>query len=117
MIQVFGTAPESPAASANGTVKPSDMPMTTSRTNSLAVKCRSMWAVWGIAISSPEGPSPPLAASAAGVALEPVVEVIVPAPRPGPGARDEIRRDERPAPALDLANVRLLVVAAGVERR
>ena len=31
-------APDSPAASANGTVRPSDIPMTTSRTVSLAVK-------------------------------------------------------------------------------
>src|SRR3954453_4738101 len=41
-------APESPAASANGTVSPSDMPMTTSRTISLAVKWRSVWRVSGI---------------------------------------------------------------------
>src|ERR1700745_860821 len=42
------TAPESPAASANGTVSPSAMPMTTSRTNSPAVKGFSMWGVVGI---------------------------------------------------------------------
>src|SRR5512135_2257104 len=35
------TAPESPAASANGTVSPSDIPMTTSRTVSPPVKCVS----------------------------------------------------------------------------
>jgi hypothetical protein len=34
-------APDRPAASANGTVSPSDMPMTTSRTVSPAVKCFS----------------------------------------------------------------------------
>jgi hypothetical protein len=34
-------APEIPAARANGTVRPSDMPTTTSRTVSLAVKCFS----------------------------------------------------------------------------
>src|ERR1700690_787764 len=35
------TAPESPAANAKGTVRPSDMPMTTSRTKLPAVKCFS----------------------------------------------------------------------------
>src|SRR5881398_934758 len=43
------TAPLSPAASANGTVRPSDMPMTTSRTVSLAVKWRSVCGVRGMA--------------------------------------------------------------------
>src|SRR5580765_2089566 len=43
------TAPDSPAASANGTVRPSDIPMTTSRTVSPAVKCRSTCGVCGIA--------------------------------------------------------------------
>src|ERR1700757_3570255 len=42
------TAPESPAASAKGTVNPSAIPMTTSRTNSPAVKCFSMCGVVGI---------------------------------------------------------------------
>src|ERR1700692_2299288 len=42
------TAPLKPAASANGTVSPSDIPMTTSRTVSLAVKWRSVWIVRGI---------------------------------------------------------------------
>ena len=38
-IAVVATVdPDSPAASANGTVNPSDMPITTSRTDSLAVK-------------------------------------------------------------------------------
>ena len=36
--------PDNPAASANGTVKPSDMPITISRTSSLAVKWLSTWA-------------------------------------------------------------------------
>jgi len=40
------TAPESPAANANGTVSPSDIPITTSRTTALPRKCRSMcWLV------------------------------------------------------------------------
>src|SRR5437868_14527669 len=47
-IPACATAPESPAASANGTVSPSDMPMTTSRTISLAVKCLSVCRVSGI---------------------------------------------------------------------
>src|SRR5258708_4707863 len=38
---LLATAPEMPAARANGTVSPSDMPMTTSLTTSLAVKCSS----------------------------------------------------------------------------
>src|ERR1041385_3570209 len=42
------TAPESPAASADGTVSPSDMPITTSRTISLAVKWRSVCRVSGM---------------------------------------------------------------------
>jgi hypothetical protein len=41
MIFEAATAPVSPAASANGTVRPSDIPMTTSRTDSPAVKCCS----------------------------------------------------------------------------
>src|SRR5262249_34905379 len=52
-MSVFeSTAPESPAASAKGTVSPSDMPITTSRTVSPAVKWRSMWRVWGIGRAS-----------------------------------------------------------------
>jgi hypothetical protein len=39
--QWFCTAPDRPAASAKGTVRPSDMPMTTSRTISDPVKCCS----------------------------------------------------------------------------
>lgn len=42
MMPLESTAPESPAASANGTVKPSDMPMTMSRTVSESVKWRSV---------------------------------------------------------------------------
>src|ERR1700693_2570408 len=41
-------APEIPAARANGTVSPSDIPMTTSRTDSGAVKWCSVWGVAGI---------------------------------------------------------------------
>src|ERR1043166_3410857 len=48
MIDACDTAPESPAASATGTVRPSAMPMTTSRTISLAVKWLSMCRVSGI---------------------------------------------------------------------
>src|SRR5690348_12556811 len=48
---VLPTAPESPAASANGTVSPSDIPITTSRTLSLAVKCRSRCGVCGMTSS------------------------------------------------------------------
>src|SRR6185436_8195407 len=47
----FGALPRppvSPAASAKGTVKPSDMPMTTSRTTSPAVKWRSICGVCGM---------------------------------------------------------------------
>src|ERR1700674_5077544 len=43
------TAPESPAARAKGTVSPSAMPITTSRTNSPAVKCFSICGARGIA--------------------------------------------------------------------
>ena len=44
-IPLDATAPDSPAASVNGTVTPSDMLMTTSRTDSDAMKCRSMCGV------------------------------------------------------------------------
>ncbi len=47
MMQVESTAPESPAASANGTVRPSDMPMTMFRTVREPVKCCSVWGVVG----------------------------------------------------------------------
>src|SRR5512140_3790365 len=40
-IALEESAPERPAARAKGTVSPSDIPMTTSRTASVAVKCRS----------------------------------------------------------------------------
>src|ERR1700678_4028086 len=39
--EVATLAPDNPAASAKGTVNPSDIPITTSRTVSLAVKCCS----------------------------------------------------------------------------
>src|SRR5260370_28339274 len=42
------TAPDMPAAKAKGTVRPSAMPMTTSRTLALAVKCDSTCGVAGI---------------------------------------------------------------------
>src|SRR5580704_10399093 len=44
-------APVSPAARAKGTVRPSDMPMTISRTTSEDWKCRSVWGVRGTLIS------------------------------------------------------------------
>ena len=44
---VESTAPESPAAKAKGTVRPSDIPMTRSRMTSLPVKCRSTCGVSG----------------------------------------------------------------------
>src|SRR5437879_4682816 len=50
IIVVELTAPERPAARANGTVNPSDMPITISRTVSPAVKCCSICGVCGIGI-------------------------------------------------------------------
>src|SRR5882672_4251942 len=47
MIGVDSTAPDRPAASAKGTVSPSDMPITMSRIVSEAVKCFSTCGVWG----------------------------------------------------------------------
>src|SRR5216684_7015918 len=53
MIPVVADArPVSPAASANGTVRPSDIPITMSRTVSPAVKCRSVCRVCGITVVS-----------------------------------------------------------------
>src|ERR1700757_3082773 len=52
MSRVELTAPDRPAASAKGTVSPSDMPMTTSRTKSPAVKCFSTCGVSGIVCSN-----------------------------------------------------------------
>jgi hypothetical protein len=46
---VLLTAADSPAASAKGTVKPSAMPMTASRTVAEPVKCFSICGVAGIA--------------------------------------------------------------------
>src|SRR6185437_5414536 len=40
--RVLCNAPDNPAASAKGTVRPSDIPMTTSRTKLLPVKCASV---------------------------------------------------------------------------
>src|SRR5579864_6163485 len=48
MMRVVISAPESPAASAKGTVSPSAIPITMSRTNSEAVKCDSTCGVCGI---------------------------------------------------------------------
>src|ERR1035438_4565778 len=45
---LLSTAPEIPAASAKGTVSPSDIPITTSRTTLPAVKWRSMCGVCGM---------------------------------------------------------------------
>src|SRR3984885_10738820 len=48
MMRVVVSAPDNPAARANGTVRPSAIPMTMSRTNSEAVKCDSTCGVCGI---------------------------------------------------------------------
>src|SRR5258707_7612419 len=48
MMRVVMSAPDNPAASANGTVSPSAIPITISRTNSDAVKCFSTCGVCGI---------------------------------------------------------------------
>src|SRR5260370_30370636 len=50
MTRVPLTAPDRPAASANGTVNPSDIPMTISRTKSEAVKCFSRCGVCGMSL-------------------------------------------------------------------
>src|SRR6266851_8404428 len=50
MTRVPLTAPDRPAASAKGTVNPSDIPMTTSRTKSEAVKCFSRCGVCGMSL-------------------------------------------------------------------
>ena len=49
------------------------------------------------------------------VALEPVVEIVMPALPPCQETRQQIGRDKRNPPALDLADVGLLVVAAEVQ--
>src|SRR5262245_3088572 len=51
MMVVASTAPDNPAARAKGTVRPSDMPITMSRTVSEAVKCLSTCGVCGMATS------------------------------------------------------------------
>src|SRR5581483_5183761 len=48
MMPLDSTAPDRPAASAKGTVRPSDMPITMSRTAAEAVKCFSTCGVCGI---------------------------------------------------------------------
>src|SRR5437899_5388821 len=48
MMPAFCTAPLRPAARAKGTVSPSAIPITTSRTTALAVKWRSIWGVCGM---------------------------------------------------------------------
>src|ERR1700733_6145927 len=48
IMRVLVSAPDNPAASAKGTVRPSAIPMTMSRTNSEAVKCDSTCGVCGI---------------------------------------------------------------------
>src|SRR2546423_3031496 len=50
MMAVAPTAPDKPAARAKGTVKPSDMPITMSRTVSEAVKCFSTCGVCGMGV-------------------------------------------------------------------
>ena len=61
MMLVASTAPDRPAARAKGTVRPSDMPITMSRTVAEAVKCLSTCGVCGMATScllkGPGGPS------------------------------------------------------------
>jgi hypothetical protein len=59
--------------------------------------------------------SPFLPTRPPGVPLEVVVEVIVVTASPGPSARDQVSRDERNAPSLDLAYMSLFVVSARVE--
>src|SRR5439155_11619814 len=49
MIELASRAPVSPAARAKGTVRPSAIPIPTSRTTGPAVKCCSTWGVAGIA--------------------------------------------------------------------
>ena len=51
-IPVEATAPDRPAARANGTVRPSAIPITMSRTASDEVKCFSTCGDWGIVDSS-----------------------------------------------------------------
>src|ERR1700722_8405175 len=48
MMRVVVEAPDNPAASAKGTVRPSAIPITMSRTNSDAVKCDSTCGVCGM---------------------------------------------------------------------
>ena len=118
MAVVASSIPESPAASAKGTVSPSDIPITTSRTASPAVKCFSMWGVCGI-ISLPRSTSLDhsilFAGRSPGVALEPVVAIIIPSVPPGQHAGAQVGREEERSPALDLADVGLLMVTKQVQ--
>jgi hypothetical protein len=50
-LTVVLIAPDRPAANANGTVNPSDIPITMSLTVSDPVKCRSMCGVCGMRVS------------------------------------------------------------------
>src|SRR5271155_1153163 len=92
-------APVSPAASANGTVSPSDIPITMSRTASVAVKCFSTCSTDGIfssfvpgkilaqpariALHAPRRASVPRAHQLARPAPQ---EFQPPVPHPAPGA-------------------------------
>src|SRR5208337_3075394 len=121
MIAVVAAAdPDSPAASANGTVNPSDMPITTSRTASLAVKWRSTWSGWcmgfltevfGSGMRSEPQNSIQLTAGTAGVALKPVVAIVMPTAPPCQHTGRQVRRNEERPPPLGLPDVGLLMIA------
>jgi hypothetical protein len=49
------------------------------------------------------------------VDLEPVIQVIMLASGPGPCAGEQVNRDEKPAPPLDLSDVSLFVVPTAVK--
>jgi hypothetical protein len=51
MMRVVSTVPDRPAASAKGTVSPSDMPMTRSRTVAEPVKWCSLCGIYGMRVS------------------------------------------------------------------
>ena len=59
--------------------------------------------------------SPVVAARPAGVALEPVVEIVMAAASPRQQLAAEVGRKEGRSPPLDLADVGVLVVAEDVE--
>src|SRR5208282_5010951 len=122
MIAVVATAdPDSPAARANGTVNPSDMPITTSRTASLAVKWRSVWGSWcmgfltdvlGSGMRSRPRESILFTARTAGIALKPVVAIVMPAATPCQDTGRQVRRNEDRPPGLGLPDVGLLMIAS-----